>query len=168
MAAFGPEDEQHTLVVAPCALPDDSTDGSGEKRPVDPLPKPRVVLADDSRRMRNVVEQVLSAKCEVEVVGCAVDGGRAIDAVHSLQPDILILDVMMPVLDGIRVTRLLRRVGSPTRIIFLTGIQDSSFQRAAMEAGGQAYVFKNRMFSDLPRAISAVMRGTTFLSSGKS
>jgi CheY-like chemotaxis protein len=64
----------------------------------------------------------------------------------------------MPVLDGIAAARKLREADSPTRIIFLTGIEDSSFQQAAMEAGGQAYVFKSQLFTDLPRAITAVMR----------
>jgi DNA-binding NarL/FixJ family response regulator len=123
------------------------------------------VLADDSQRMREAVARVLSTKCEVELVGCALDGAQAVDAVLRLQPDILILDIMMPVLDGIRVTRMLRKVASSTRIIFLTGIVDSSFQRAAMEAGGQAYVFKSQLFTDLPCAITAVMTGARFLSS---
>ena len=144
------------------ALPGNSPDQSqGRSR----LSKPRVVLADDSQRMREAVARVLSTKCEVELVGCALDGAQAVDAVLRLQPDILILDIMMPVLDGIRVTRMLRKVASSTRIIFLTGIVDSSFQRAAMEAGGQAYVFKSQLFTDLPCAITAVMTGARFLSS---
>jgi hypothetical protein len=56
-------------------------------------------------------------------------------------------------------------VDSPTRIIFLTGIEDSSFQQAAMEAGGQAYVFKSQLLTDLPRAITTLMTGARFLSS---
>jgi DNA-binding NarL/FixJ family response regulator len=67
-------------------------------------------------------------------------------------------------MDGIAAARKLREADSPTRIIFLTGIEDSSFQQAAMEAGGQAYVFKSQLFTDLPRAITAVMTGNTFRS----
>lgn len=133
----------------------------------DSLHKPRVVLADNNQRIRETVVRVLSEQCQVEVVACASDGARAIDAVIRLQPDILILDIVMPVLDGIRVTRMLRSVESPTRVIFLTGIEDSSFQRAAMEAGGQAYVFKTQLRADLRRAITSVMTGEKFLSSGR-
>lgn len=131
----------------------------------DRFPKPRIVLADANQRMREAVARVLKTECEVEVVGCALDGAGAVDAAIGLQPDILILGIIMPGLDGIRVARMLRRVDSPTRIIFLTGIEDSSFQQAAMEAGGQAYVFKSQLFTDLPRAITALMTGARFLSS---
>jgi DNA-binding NarL/FixJ family response regulator len=129
------------------------------------FPKPRIVLADANQRMREAVARVLKTECAVEVVGRALDGTGAVDAAIGLQPDILILEVIMPGLDGIRVARMLRRINSPTRIIFLTGVEDSSFQQAAMEAGGQAYVFKASAFTDLPRAITAVMTGATFLSS---
>jgi DNA-binding NarL/FixJ family response regulator len=131
----------------------------------DRLPKPRIVLADDNQHMRDAVARVLRTRCEVEVVGCALNGAEAVDAALRLQPDILILDIIMPVLDGIRAARMLRRVDSATRIIFLTGIEDSSIQHAAMEAGGQAYVFKLQLLTDLPRAITAVMTGATFFSS---
>src|SRR5262249_36000893 len=96
---------------------------------------------------------------------CALDGAQAIDAVFRLQPNILILDIIMPVMDGIRVTRQLRKASSPTKIIILTTIADESFQRAAMQAGAQAYVIKARMLTDLPQAITAVMSGVEFRSS---
>jgi len=131
----------------------------------DRFPKPRIVLADPNQRMREAVVRVLNTKCEVEVVGYALDGAGTVDAAIGLHPDILILDIIMPGLDGIRVARMLRRINSPTKIIFLTGIEDSSFQQAAMKAGGQAYVFKASAFTDLPRAITAVMTGGTFFSS---
>jgi DNA-binding NarL/FixJ family response regulator len=130
----------------------------------DRLTKPRIVLADDNRSMREAVARALSTRCEVDVVGCAINGAQAVDAVARLQPDILILDIIMPVLDGIGAARKLRKADSPTKIIFLTGIEDSSFQQAAMEAGGQAYVFKAQLITDLPRAITAVMAGATFRS----
>lgn len=155
---------QHTW-TALAARPDDSREES-EGRNVGPcLPKPRVVLADDSQQMRTAIAEILSGKCKVAVVGCALNGAQAIDAVRHLQPDILILDIIMPVMDGIRATRLLRKTDSRTRIIFLTAIADVSFQRAAIEAGAQAYVIKAKMSADLPRAISAVMSGATFISS---
>jgi DNA-binding NarL/FixJ family response regulator len=129
------------------------------------LTKPRIVLADDNRCMLLSIAQALSSWCEVEVVGHALNGAEAAEAVFRLQPDIVILDIVMPVLDGIQAARKLREADSPVRIIFLTAIEDPSTRKAAMEAGGQAYVSKFQLITDLPRAITAVMEGGTFFSS---
>jgi DNA-binding NarL/FixJ family response regulator len=163
MAAYDTQKDQHTEVAVP--TPTTLLVGRRQDVAADRISKPRVVLADDSQRMREAVIRVLRVKCEVELVGFAFDGWPAIDAVHRLQPDILLLDILMPALDGIKVTRMLRKADSLTKIIFLTGIEDPSFQQAAMEAGAQAYVFKTQLLTDLPRAIAAVMAGETFLSS---
>jgi chemotaxis response regulator CheB len=77
------------------------------------LTKPRIVLADNSQCMRQRVARVLSATCEVDVVGCALNGAQAVDTTLQLQPDILILAVIMPVLDGIAAARKLREADSP-------------------------------------------------------
>ena len=162
MPSFDLQLVQHTW-IALAAHPDDSS-GESEGRNVGPC-LPRVVLADDSQQMRTAITEILTGKCKVAIVGCALNGAQAIDAVRQLQPDILILDIIMPVMDGIRATRLLRKTDSRTKIIFLTAIADVSFQRAAIEAGAQAYVIKAKMSADLPRAISAVMTGATFIPS---
>ena len=155
---------QHTWIAL--AAPPRYSSGESEGGNVGArLPKSRVVLADDNQQMRIAITEILTVKCKVAVVGCALNGAQAIDAVRQLQPDILILDIIMPLMDGIRATRLLRKTDSRTRIIFLTAVADLSFQRAAMEAGAQAYVVKAKMSTDLPRAISAVMNGATFISS---
>lgn len=133
--------------------------------PLNRLTKPRVVVADDDRCMLSAIERALGTWCDVELVGRALDGVQAVDATLRLQPDILILDIVMPHLDGIQVARKLRKANSPAKIIFLTALEDSSTEKAAMEAGGQAYVSKFQVITDLPRAIVAVMEGATFLSS---
>ncbi len=131
----------------------------------DRLNKPRIVLADDNRTMLFSLARSLGNWGEVEVVGYALNGAEAVESVLRLQPDIVILDIVMPVLDGIQAARKLREADSPVRIIFLTAIEDSSTREAAMEAGGQAYVSKFQLITDLPQAIMAVMQGATFLSS---
>ena len=127
--------------------------------------KLRIVLADDNEQMRNAVSRALRCNPNVEILRIAENGAQAVEAVLACHPDILITDIIMPVTDGIQATRRLTRAGSPVRIIFLTGITDCDFQRAAMQAGGQAYVFKSQLFTDLPQAIAAVQNGGTFLSS---
>ena len=130
-------------------------------------PKARVLLADSHQPMRLAAADILSAACKAEVIGFASDGAQAIDDVFRLKPDILVLEVVLPVVDGIRVTRMLRNAKKLTKILILTGIVDGSFQRAAMEAGADAYVIKARMYRDLPLAVEAVLDGGTFCSPEK-
>lgn len=125
-------------------------------------PKTRVLLADSHQSTRIAAADVLSTTCEAEVIGFASNGAQAINDVLSLKPDILIVDIILPVVDGIRVTRVVKNAKIQTKIIILTGIADSSFQQAAMEAGAHAYVNKARMYSDLPLAVKAVRDGGTF------
>lgn len=141
-----------------------STAGSEPEGTGPRLPKPRVLIADSHQPMRSVAADVLSTKCKVEVIGFASDGAQAIDDVFRIKPDLLVLEITLSVLDGIRVTRVLNNAKTQTRIIILTGIVDAAFQRAAMDAGAQAYVIKARMLTDLPLAIMAVLEGRTFCS----
>lgn len=126
--------------------------------------KTRVLIADSHQPMRAAAADILSTTCKAEVIGFASDGMQAIDGVLRLRPDILVLEITLPVLDGIRVTRVLQNARTQTRIVILTGIVDGSFQQAAMEAGAHAYVIKAQMYRDLPLAVKAVLDGGTFSS----
>lgn len=130
-------------------------------------PKTRVLLADSHQPIRIAAADILSTTCKAEVIGFASDGTQAIDDVFRLKPDILVLEIVLPVVDGIRVTRVLKNAKTLTKILILTGIVDGSFQRAAMEAGAHAYVIKARMYRDLPLAVKAVLDGGTFCSPEK-
>jgi len=92
------------------------------------------------------------------------DGRAAVDAVFQLQPDLVVLDIMMPELDGLHAARELRERGSSAKVVFLTIQQDEEYVSAAMESGGVAYVLKSRMYSDLIRAISQALAGNVFVS----
>ena len=130
-------------------------------------PKTRVVIADTHQPIRTAAAGILSTTCKAEVIGCASDGARAIDDVLRLKPDILVLEVVLPVVDGIQVTRALKNAKTQTKIVILTTIVDGSFQQAAMKAGAHAYVIKARMLTDLPLAVRAVLEGATFHSPEK-
>jgi DNA-binding NarL/FixJ family response regulator len=123
---------------------------------------PRVFLADDQEEMLKTVAQVL--KGQFKVVGTAKDGGRALELAPSLSPDVLVLDISMPVMDGIEVALRLRNQGSTAKVVFLTVQEDTDFVEAAMSAGALGYVLKPCLATDLVAAIWKALEGNTFVS----
>jgi two-component system response regulator DegU len=115
------------------------------------LDRIRVLLADDHEEMLDRIASLLAVECKV--VGTATDGQQALDAAMELKPDVLVLDISMPVMNGIEAARRLKEAGSETRIVFLTVHDDPDFVREALEAGAQGYVIKQRIVSDLVAAI---------------
>lgn len=124
--------------------------------------RPRILLADDHVGILEKATNLLQA--DFEVVGSVTDGKAAIDAVFELKPDLVVLDITMPELDGFGAARELRRRGSPTKVVFLTMQQDQDYVAEAMESGGVGYVLKSRMYSDLVYAIAQVLSGCKFVS----
>ena len=124
--------------------------------------RPRILLADDHPGVLEHVSRILGT--DYEVVGAVADGRAAVDAAFRLQPDLVVLDIMMPELDGFHAARELRRRGCSAKVVFLTIQQDEGYVSAAMESGGVAYVLKSRMYSDLIHAISKALSGSVFVS----
>ena len=127
-----------------------------------PSKPPRVLLADDSDRIVQAVSKLLAE--EFEIVGSVADGQEAIKTVLRLIPDVMVLDIGMPGLNGIRVAEILKEMESPTRIVFLSGFQDPEFIEASLAAKGSAFVFKTSVFSDLRVAIREALAGRIFVS----
>ncbi len=117
----------------------------------------RVLLADDHEAMLDRVAGLLAAECDV--VGTATDGQQALDAAMELKPDVLVLDISMPVMNGIETARRLKEAGAETRIVFLTVHDDPDFAREALETGALGYVIKQRIASDLVAAIKKAHAG---------
>jgi DNA-binding NarL/FixJ family response regulator len=126
------------------------------------LKNPRVLLADDSEQILRAVSRLLDP--QFEVVGSVFNGEQAVEATLRLQPDVLVLDIMMPVMDGFQAARSLKKLGSPAKIIFLTGLEDPALMENAIESGGSAFVFKSQLVTDLPLAIHTALAGRRFLS----
>ena len=124
----------------------------------------RVYLADDHVLVRQALKAILQES--FQVVGEASDGHTAIKVCHTLQPDIAILDVGMPLLNGIDAAREIRRSCPKTKIVLLTMYGEESYVVAGLRAGITGYVLKSSAFSTLVQAIKAVSEGETYLSPG--
>jgi DNA-binding NarL/FixJ family response regulator len=126
------------------------------------LGKIRVVLADDNQAMIAMVRQTLSK--EFEIVGVVEDGKQAVDAVLKLDPDILISDISMPVLNELQAAKQLQMADCRAKIICLTVHDGPDFLAAGFSAGASGYVNKVSLFTDLIPAIHEAMLGRTYIS----
>ena len=107
---------------------------------------------------------VLILRDEFNVVGTAENGVRAVELATRLSPDVLVLDISMPVENGIEAACQLKTLGSSARVIFLTVHRDPEFVEAALSAGALGYVLKPSLATDLIPAIWAALHGDTFIS----
>ena len=123
------------------------------------MKRPRVLLVDDMPEIVQYCTGILVS--EFEVVGTASDGLAAIRAAAATEPDVIVLDMSMPGLNGIEVARRLRRDGCQAAIVFFSA--DDGLYEIAMEAGGSAYVSKGLVDSDLRRAIVEVLAGRRYV-----
>jgi DNA-binding NarL/FixJ family response regulator len=123
---------------------------------------PRVFLADDQEEMRRTVAQVLEG--EFQIVGTAENGAGVLELTPGLSPDVLVLDISMPVVTGIEAALRLRQAGSRVKVIFLTVHEDLDFVEAAMSVGALGYVLKQSLATDLVPAIWKALEGSTFIS----
>jgi DNA-binding NarL/FixJ family response regulator len=126
------------------------------------LDRIRVLLADDHEAMLDRVRKLLGADCDV--VGAVSDGQQALEAAQDLKPDVLVLDISMPVMNGIETAHRLKEVGASARVVFLTVHDDPDYAKEALEAGALGYVIKPRIASDLMIAINEVCAGRSFVS----
>jgi two-component system, NarL family, nitrate/nitrite response regulator NarL len=122
-------------------------------------PKPlRVLIADDHRLFAEALEAILAADERIEVVGKATDGAEAVELARNLGPDLVLMDVSMPVLDGFEATREIRAAGQGVRVLMLTGSNSRDDVDRSREAGASGYVTKDRIASELIAAIVEVTR----------
>ncbi len=124
--------------------------------------KIRVVLADDHQQMLAIVRQTLGE--QFEVVGAVEDGKQAVNAVLTLNPDALVIDISMTILNGLQAAKQLQRADCRAKVIFLSIYEGGDFLDAAFSAGASAYVNKARLSTDLVPAIHEVMLGRIFIS----
>ncbi|MBI2853154.1 MAG: response regulator transcription factor [Chloroflexi bacterium] len=125
--------------------------------------KIRLLVVDDHTLMRDGIRALLSCDDEIEVVGEASDGKEAIEKEQQLTPDLVVMDIVMPVMDGLEATRRIRKNNPNSKVLILTQHDGREFILAAIKAGAAGYVPKKAAGSELLTAIRAVNRGESFL-----
>ena len=125
--------------------------------------RPRVLLADDDPAILKAVSTTLAT--QFDVIATVADGRQALDAVPRLEPDVVVLDVSMPGLNGFQTAAELKRIGSPAKIVFLTMHQDDDFVSEAIRCGAMGYVLKALASSNLTPALHHVLAGRRYLPS---
>ncbi len=123
----------------------------------------RVLLADDHPRILSRLTDLLEP--EFKVIAVVGDGQSLIEMAESLQPDLIITDISMPILSGIEAAKRIMKSTPQTKIIFLTVHTDPDYVQEALELGAVAYILKSRLVSDLRLAIGEVLEGRTYLAS---
>jgi DNA-binding NarL/FixJ family response regulator len=119
----------------------------------------RVLLVEDHELYAQTLRMLLAANERIEVVGRAVDGAEGVRAAIALRPDVVLMDISMPVLDGIEATRRLRKRLRAVRIVMLTSSPDADDMRDALAAGADAYLMKDDPLPELEAAILAAAPG---------
>lgn len=125
---------------------------------------PRILLADDHILVREGIRSVLEQELGLAVVGQASDGREALALAESLQPDVIVMDVHMPGMNGIDATREIRTRWESVRVIALSMHREPNFISGMFKAGAQAYVLKHCALAELERAIRCVLSGRKYLS----
>ncbi len=126
----------------------------------------RILIADDQAITRNGLQTMLSATREIEIVGEARDGAEAIELAAALQPDVILMDLRMPGINGIEATRRIHRTSPHISILVLTVFEDDTSVFPAIRAGARGYLLKNTEQDELLRAIRTVAGGGAIFSPG--
>ena len=126
------------------------------------MPTIRVGLAEDHPEMQVVLQLLLRLSADFDLV-CDVSNGQvAVDCVHGLQPDVMVMDIRMPVLDGLAATRQIVELGLGTQVILISSDRGRYMVKKAMDAGARGFIPKDELVRNLPRAIRAVYQGETY------
>ena len=128
------------------------------------MKKIRVLIVDDHTLVRDGIRSLLALTADIEIVGEAANGREALEKVKQLMPDVVLMDLAMPVMGGLEATRRIRRQFTATKVLALTQYDDSEYVIPVIAAGARGFVTKMSSFSELASAIQAVYRGDSFLS----
>ncbi len=123
----------------------------------------RVLIADDHTIVRSGVRLLLEAEADMEVVGEALDGREALDLAESLQPDVVLMDITMPEMDGLEATREIKTSFPQIKVLVLTMHRSDEYFFEMLKAGASGYILKGAKTSELINAVRVVQQGEVFL-----
>jgi DNA-binding NarL/FixJ family response regulator len=126
----------------------------------------RVLLVDDQSLIRQGLRSLLEVRPDLQVVGEAENGQIAVELTEALQPDVVLMDVRMPVMDGVTATRIIRERWKETQVLILTTFDDDEYISKAMQVGARGYLLKDTLSEDLAHAIRSVDQGHTQMGPG--
>ena len=124
----------------------------------------RVLIAEDHLMVRAGIRALLEKAGDIHILGEASNGQEAVDMTQELKPDVLIMDIMMPRMNGIQAAQMMRDLKLPSYILLLSMYADDGFIHQALQSGVKGYVLKSSVSDELLRAVRAVAGGQTFLS----
>jgi DNA-binding NarL/FixJ family response regulator len=123
--------------------------------------RPRVILADDHALLLGAFDKLLAAECDI--VGQVGDGRALVAAVDELKPNVVVLDISMPILNGLEAARQIKRKARDVKLVFLTMNEDTDLAAEAFRAGASGYLLKRSAASELLTAIREVMLGRSYV-----
>ncbi|HVN83140.1 MAG TPA: response regulator transcription factor [Terriglobia bacterium] len=124
----------------------------------------RILVVDDSLLWQGFIQSHLGEAPALKVINVAADGPEAVQKANELHPDVVLMDVSLPGMNGIEATREIRKVSPRSKILFLSMLDEIEVIRAAFEAGGSGYIFKFDAIKDLIPGIQAILFGQRFVS----
>jgi DNA-binding NarL/FixJ family response regulator len=116
----------------------------------------RIVVCDDQPAYRQIVAMVLGLESDLEVVGEAGNGRQAVELVEELKPEVLVLDIAMPVLDGLEALPLIRAASPETKVVMLTGVVGDGIRERALAGGAALFLEKGTDIQDVVRAVASL------------
>jgi DNA-binding NarL/FixJ family response regulator len=135
----------------------------GEKQSVSPV---RILVVDDREPFRQFIRSTLERREDLRIVGVASDGLEAVQKSEELQPDLILLDIGLPSLNGIEAAKRICKLAPKSKIIFLSLESSKDVVRGALSSGANGYIAKSNAASDLLVAVEAVLQGKQFVSAG--
>jgi DNA-binding NarL/FixJ family response regulator len=124
----------------------------------------RILVVDDFVPWRHLVLRLLESETDLQIISTAVDGTEAVQKAEELQPDLILMDLGLPGINGIEATRQIGIVSAGSKVLFLTHHSEPDIIQAAFDAGASGYVLKSDFHTDLIHAVRAVLRGQKFVS----
>jgi DNA-binding NarL/FixJ family response regulator len=128
------------------------------------MPKIRILIADDHTLVRQGLRSLLQAEPDVEIIAEAETGREAVQLAQTLKPDVVLMDIAMPLLSGLEATRQITRLVPGTRVLILSSYSDDEYVHQLTEAGGAGYLLKQSAVTDVVRAIREAKKGNAFYS----